>query len=77
MGGGGNNPDFWADLALDVLCSSRIVPAAVFALGCIHFEELGDGVRLNLRHREFAKVDRGGQGGLTDSPDRLDTASAG
>lgn len=35
MGGGGNNPDFWADLALDVLCSSRIVPAAVFALGCL------------------------------------------
>jgi hypothetical protein len=35
MGGGGNNPDFWADLTLDVICSSRIVLAVVFALGCL------------------------------------------
>lgn len=35
MGGGGNNPDFWADLSVDVLCGSRVVLAVVFGLGCL------------------------------------------
>ncbi|WP_281058994.1 hypothetical protein [Mesorhizobium sp. M2A.F.Ca.ET.043.02.1.1] len=35
MGGGGNNPDFWADLMLDALCSRKSVLAAIFGLGLL------------------------------------------
>ncbi|WP_292147499.1 hypothetical protein [Mesorhizobium sp.] len=35
MGGGGNNPDFWADLMLDVLCSRKSFLATIFGLGVL------------------------------------------
>lgn len=41
IGGGGNNLEFWADLALGVLASSKLVLAAVFGLGAVFGFVLG------------------------------------